>query len=105
MNMFGHAGISKRVRFLAVRADMKRLRAFEVLLDLYEVELLPLRNNFSLRSLQAWMRRWREPLLYLHILLWLASGHKLIDFEQRLLARAGDRRSAAQLRTSQLPSS
>jgi UDP-MurNAc hydroxylase len=100
MNMFGHAGISKRVRFLAVRSDMKRLRAFEFLLDIYEVELLPLRKNFAWHSVQAWMRRWREPLLYLHILLWLASGHKLLDFEQRLLARTGDRRIAAQLHAS-----
>jgi hypothetical protein len=51
------------------------------------------------------MRRWREPLLYLHILLWLASGHKLLDFEQRLLARTGDRRSAAQLHASHSTSS
>jgi len=105
LNMFGQAGISKRVRYLATRADMKRLRMFEFLLDLYEVELLPLRRNFSWRSLRAWLRRWRELLLYLRILPWLASGHKLIDFEQHLLERTGNRRSAAQLRTSQSPSS
>jgi UDP-MurNAc hydroxylase len=101
MNMFGHAGISKRVRYLASRSEMKRLELFEFLLELYEVELLPLRRNFSRRSLQSWARRWRELLLYLHILLWLASGHKLIDFEQRMLERTGNRRSAAQLPASQ----
>jgi UDP-MurNAc hydroxylase len=101
VNMFGQAGISKRVRYLATRIDMKRLRLFEFLLEMYEVELLPVRANFSPRSLQAWMRRWREPLLYLQLILWVASGHKLIDFEQHLLERTGDRRSAAQLRTSQ----
>ena len=98
MNMFGHAWISKRVRYFATRTDMKRLRLFEVLLEMYEVELLPVRRNFSWRSLQAWTRRWREPLLYLHILLWLASGHKLIDFEQTLLTKTGERRSSAELR-------
>ena len=98
MNMFGHAWISKRVRYFATRTDMKRLRLFEVLLEMYEVELLPLRRDFSWRSLQAWTRRWREPLLYLHILLWLASGHKLIDFEQTLLRKTGERRSSAELR-------
>src|SRR5262249_20673606 len=42
MNMFGHAAISKRPRYLATRELMPYLVRFEMLLNLYELEFLPL---------------------------------------------------------------
>jgi UDP-MurNAc hydroxylase len=96
MNMFGHAWISKRVSFLATRTDMRYLRLFEFLLECYEVELLPLRLNFTRRSLRSWARRWREPALYLQIVFLLLTGHKLIDIEQALLRKTAEQRSFAE---------
>ena len=93
MNMFAHAGISKRVRFLATRTDMRYLRLFEFLLECYEVELLPLRQNLTRRSLRSWARRWREPVLYLQIAWLLLIGHNLIEIEQTLLRKRRRRAS------------
>lgn len=101
MNMFSHAGISKRVNFYATRKDMRRLRLFHFLLESYEAELLPIANNFSWRSLRCWARRWREPLLYLQITWLLCTGDKLIEIEQKLLRKTGERRSIQALRLSQ----
>jgi len=101
MNMFGHAGISKRVRYLASHADMRRLRLFEFLLECYEVELLPLRRNLSARSLRVWLRRWREAVLYLQIAFMLGAGHNLIQVEQQLLRKTGARRSSKATQASQ----
>jgi len=101
MNMFGHAGISKRVRYLASHADMRRLRLFEFLLECYEVELLPLRRNLSARSLRVWLRRWREAVLDLQIAFMLAAGHNLIQIEQLLLRKTGARRSSKSMQASQ----
>jgi UDP-MurNAc hydroxylase len=39
------------------------------LLDLYEIGLLPIINNFSLRSLAVRLRRWREPVEVANLLL------------------------------------
>jgi hypothetical protein len=95
MNMFGHAGISKRVRYLATHAEMPWLKRFELMLSMYESELLPIRKNliFALpQDLRAALARARA----------LCAGRSEdgggtdpVEIEQRLLLRAGSRRSTS----------
>jgi UDP-MurNAc hydroxylase len=75
-NMFSHAGISKRVRWIATRESMRRLGFFMLLLDFEEYEIIPLRRNLTWRSLRVWMRRWREVLGYLQ-LSWIMRSRKI----------------------------
>ena len=91
MNMFGHAGISKRVRYLATHAEMPWLKGFELLLSMYESELLPLRKNLSLRFFKTFALRWRELVLYAQVAVRMAVGQNPIEIEQRLLLRAARR--------------
>ena len=95
MNMFGHAGISKRVRYLATHAEMPWLKRFALLLSMYESELLPIRRNFSRQFLKTFALRWRELVLYAQVAVRMAVGQKPIEIEQRLLLRAGARRSTS----------
>ena len=95
MNMFGHAGISKRVRYLATHAEMPWLKRFELMLSMYESELLPIRKNLSLRFLKTFALRWRELLLYAQVAVRMAVGQNPVEIEQRLLLRAGSRRSTS----------
>jgi len=95
MNMFGHAGISKRVRYLATHAEMPWLKRFELMLSMYESELLPIRKNLSLRFLKTFALRWRELVLYAQVAVRMAVGQNPVEIEQRLLLRAGSRRSTS----------
>ena len=88
MNMFGHAGISKRVNFYATKAKMPKLQRFNAILEWHEAELLPIRRNFSARSLKALLPRWREGLLYAKALVELRRGYDLPTIEERQLERA-----------------
>jgi UDP-MurNAc hydroxylase len=76
MNMFGHAGISKRVRWVATRASMRQLSLFMLMLDLEEYEVIPLYRNLSWRSIRVWLRRWREVLGYVQ-LLWIMRRRRI----------------------------
>ena len=99
--IFSHLGISKRVTYRS-RADERWL--FELWFTLttaYENELLPLRGIEWPRFVACWLRRWREPLLYLRILaVRLARGRARYDdflparpdgVAQQPAAEAGDR--------------
>jgi UDP-MurNAc hydroxylase len=88
MNMFGHAGISKRVNFYATKAKMPKLGRFNSILEWYEAELLPLRRNLSGRSMKALLPRWREGLLYAKVLVDLKRGYDLPTIEERQLQNA-----------------
>jgi UDP-MurNAc hydroxylase len=76
MNMFAHAGISKRIKWIATRESMKILGLFMFMLDLEEYELLPIRSNFRWRSIRVWARRWREVLGYVQ-LSWIMKSRKI----------------------------
>jgi len=76
MNMFAHAGISKRTKWIATRESMKTLGLFMFMLDLEEYELLPIRNNFTWRNIRVWTRRWREVLGYVQ-LSWIMKTRKI----------------------------
>jgi UDP-MurNAc hydroxylase len=61
LRMFSVWGASKRLRIhLPSARDMRLAMALFSLLDLYELETLPLARNFTLRSLGVRLRRWRD---------------------------------------------
>jgi len=91
MNMFGHAAISKRVRYLATHEFMPHLKRFEMPLNAYELEFLPLRGNLSLATLRVYARRWRELIVYVQVAARMILGQSPIDIEQRMLMKAAPR--------------
>jgi UDP-MurNAc hydroxylase len=84
-NMFGHAGISKRVRYCATATDMPLLRTFEGMLYFYEFEAIPLRKLLRRRTLVSYLDRWREVVLYGRLFAGLMRGIGLRAQEERLL--------------------
>jgi UDP-MurNAc hydroxylase len=85
MNMFEHAGISKRVHYYAMREAMPALRRFDTILKMAEAELFPLRRHLNRRTIRALLPRWREGLLYVRVLADLARGADLPSLEEKYL--------------------
>ncbi len=62
LKMFSVWTASKRIRIHLPSAEALRdANLWFTLLDLYEVDALPIVKNFSLRALGVRLRRWREP--------------------------------------------
>ncbi len=61
IRMFSVWTASKRLRIhLPSRGHLKTLAMLFKLLDMYELDMLPLRRNFSWRAITVNLRRWRE---------------------------------------------
>jgi hypothetical protein len=70
LKMFSVWTASKRLKIHLPSADaLAQANLWFTLLDLYEVDQLPIRKNFSLRALAVRSRRWREPVEVATILL------------------------------------
>jgi UDP-MurNAc hydroxylase len=70
LKMFSSWTPSKRLRIHLQSADaLRHANLWFTMLDLYEVDLLPLRKNFLPRTLAVRIRRWREPAEVARILL------------------------------------
>jgi UDP-MurNAc hydroxylase len=70
LKMFSVWTASKRVKIRLPSADaLPPANLWFTLFDMYETDLLPIRMNFSFRSLGVRMRRWREPVEVGNILL------------------------------------
>jgi UDP-MurNAc hydroxylase len=68
--MFSVWTASKRIKIrLPDAGALRHVNFWFMVLDLYEVELLPLRRNLSLRALAVRARRWREPVEVANIVL------------------------------------
>lgn len=87
LNMFQHAGISKRVHFHSTRASMPKLKRFVAILEMAESEIFPLRRNFNRRAIRALLPRWREGLLYSRVAIDLAAGAPLPTLEEKYLEK------------------
>lgn len=86
LNMFQHAGISKRVHFHSTRASMPKLKRFVAILEIAESEIFPLRKNFNRRTIRALLPRWREALLYSRVVTDVMAGTPLPALEEKYLA-------------------
>ena len=69
LKMFSVWTASKRLRIhLPSAQDLSQANLWMTVLDLYEVDLLPLRKNCSPRALSIRARRWREPVEVFNLL-------------------------------------
>jgi UDP-MurNAc hydroxylase len=67
--MFSVWTASKRLKILLPQASaLKQVQRWFTILDLYELDMLPLRRNFELRALGVRLRRWREPVELVRLL-------------------------------------
>jgi UDP-MurNAc hydroxylase len=85
LRMFGHAAISKRLRWQARLADMARLSLFEGILSWHETDALPLRKLITWRCFIDYIPRWREVLLYLQLTIGVLRGRSLKQQEEEIL--------------------
>ncbi|HEV7768567.1 MAG TPA: hypothetical protein VGQ76_26455 [Thermoanaerobaculia bacterium] len=76
-DLFSHLPISKRVKYRVMRRTKRYVQMLNMLFNLYEYDMLPLRRNFSGRSVGSWITRWRELLLYGRIAFDLAIRRRL----------------------------
>lgn len=77
MHLFSHLSISKRVRFRMRKADKKYVERLNLLYNLYEYDMLPMRRLFQPRALETWLLRWREIVLYFQLVIGLVLTGKL----------------------------
>jgi UDP-MurNAc hydroxylase len=70
LKMFSVWTASKRLKIHLPSAEhLSQVNLWTTVLDLYEVDILPLRKNLSLRALGIRARRWREPVEVINLLL------------------------------------
>jgi UDP-MurNAc hydroxylase len=83
LKMFSVWTASKRIKIRLPAVDaLHDANLWFTLLDMYEVDVLPIRKNFSVRSLCVRARRWREPVEVARIVL------RRVLFRQRFSVRS-----------------
>jgi UDP-MurNAc hydroxylase len=63
--IFSHMCIGKRVFYKVTAKHKKYMEALNLVFNAYEYDLLPLRRMFTRRSIESWLMRWREIILYM----------------------------------------
>ena len=79
--IFSHMAISKRVTYKLRRKDVKKLQLLNLIYNLDEYDMLPIRRIFSYRSISNWILRYREIFLYLRMFIDRVI-HKKIDLRK-----------------------
>ena len=64
LDLFSHLSISKRVKYKVTKKTKSKMNGLNLLFNCYEYDIVPIRKNFTIRSMQNWSLRWRELLLY-----------------------------------------
>jgi UDP-MurNAc hydroxylase len=67
LNLFSHLSISKRVRYRVISKRKRHVQVLNLLFNLYEYDMIPVRRMFTRRFVGVWLRRWREWSLYARI--------------------------------------
>lgn len=76
MHLFSHLAISKRVKYRVTLSNKRHIQRMNWVFNLYEYEMLPIRNLASGRCIEALCYRWREVVLYLRIGIELLTTRK-----------------------------
>jgi len=63
--IFSHMCIGKRVFYKVTARHKKYMEALNLVFNAYEYDLLPVRKLFTRRSIESWLMRWREIILYM----------------------------------------
>jgi len=88
MNMFHHSSISKRNRYIfKTKKQLRQYERFQDLLEMVELELFPLRVKYIRNLLKAYVRRWREIVVYVQAFLLKRKGMPIYDVEKEILRR------------------
>jgi UDP-MurNAc hydroxylase len=81
--IFSHMCIGKRVFYKVTAKHKKYMEALNLVFNAYEYDLLPLRKLFTWRSVESWLMRWREVILYMQFARDMLV-HRRLDFEKYL---------------------
>ena len=86
MNMFHHSSISKRNQYtFKTEQQLLKYEKFQDLLEYVELEVFPIRIKYIGNLLKAYVRRWREVLVYVQAFLLKRKGMPIYDVEEEIL--------------------
>jgi len=87
-NMFHHSSISKRNKYIFKNEDLLlKYEKFQDLLEYVELGVFPIRINYVGNLLKAYMRRWREVIVYVQAFLLKRKGMPIYEIEEEILRR------------------
>ena len=88
MNMFHHSSISKRNQYIfKTEKQLLQYEKFQDLLEYVELEVFPIRIKYIGNLLKAYVRRWREVIVYIQAFLLKRKGMPIYDVEEEILKR------------------
>lgn len=88
MNMFHHSSISKRNQYIfKTEQQLLEYEKFQDLLEYVELEVFPIRLKYVESLLKAYVRRWREVIVYIQAFLLKRKGMPIYDVEEEILKR------------------
>ena len=88
MNMFHHSSISKRNQYIfKTEQQLLQYEKFQDLLEYVELEVFPIRLKYVGNLLKAYVRRWREVIVYVQAFLLKRKGMPIYDVEEEILKR------------------
>lgn len=86
MNMFHHSSISKRNRYVfRNREQLLLFERFQDLLEYVELGVFPLNVQYIFALFKAYIRRWREVIVYAQAFLLSRKGLPIYDIEEEIL--------------------
>jgi UDP-MurNAc hydroxylase len=88
MNMFHHSSISKRNHYIfKTEQQLLRYEKFQDFLEYVELEVFPIRLKYIRNLAKAYVRRWREVIVYVQAFLLKRKGMPIYDVEEEILKR------------------
>jgi len=88
MNMFHHSSISKRNQYIFnTEQQLLQYEKFQDLLEYVELEVFPILIKYIGNLLKAYVRRWREVIVYVQAFLLKRKGMPIYDVEEEILKR------------------
>jgi late competence protein required for DNA uptake (superfamily II DNA/RNA helicase) len=88
MNMFHHSSISKRNQYIfKTEQQLLQYEKFQDLLEYVELEVFPIRIKYIGNLLKAYVRRWREVIVYIQAFLLKRKGMPIYHVEEEILRR------------------
>ena len=88
MNMFHHSSISKRNKYIfQTEQQLLQYEKFQDLLEYVELEVFPIRVKYILNVVNAYVRRWREVIVYVQAFFLKRKGMPIYHVEEEILKR------------------
>ena len=88
MKMFHHSSISKRNKYIfKTEEQLLQYEKFQDLLEYVELEVFPIRLKYVFNLLRAYVRRWREVIVYFQAFMLKRKGMPIYDVEEEILRR------------------